>query len=127
MNAAGLSEHGFNTLKEVQGKDFTTLTFRQEYHGKVRTALKNALNGKTTTLEVQHQNEKENEWLLETFSPVKNDHDAVESVLAVSRKITPIKQTALELKSQKDFVQEIIDHAGVPVLAYDKNGKLLIA
>lgn len=127
MNQTGLSEHGFKNVNDVIGKDVTTLAFKKEFHGKVKTALKDAITGKTTTLEVQHQSQNEHEWFLATFSPVKNDQGEVTSVLAISRNITPLKQTTLELKSEKEFVQEIIEHAGVPVLAYSKHGELLIA
>lgn len=126
MNAAGLSEHGFKDAKTAIGYDITAHVAK-EYKPKVRNAIKRALHGLTTSMEAKNEGQHAHQWTLETFSPVKNEKGDITNILSISRDITKLKKSEAQLRAERDFVQDLIDNAGVPVIAFNRNGNLLIA
>ena len=99
---------------------------QDDYKPKLKSALAAAKHGKMTTFEGRYK-EGSHLWSLETISPIKNNDGSINSILILSRNITPLKKTEDELRSQKDFVEALIEKAGVPVLAFDTHDHVLIA
>ncbi|MBI4146822.1 PAS domain S-box protein [Candidatus Woesearchaeota archaeon] len=126
MNSSGLKEHGFKQLSQAVGKDYLASAMKDEYREQGKHALTNALKGKTTTLEVQHRTIGAPEWSLDTYTPVKSEKEEITHILVLSRNITKLKKTESQLVTQRNFVQEMITGAGVPIIAFDNHGKLLL-
>ncbi len=123
INKTGLAEHG---ITEGASVDFITTVLRDPYQKTARTAITNALRGKTTTIEVQHKTKSETEWSLETLTPVRDEHGNITSILCVGRNVTSLKNTQQALETERTFVTNMIENAGVPIIAYDRGGKLLM-
>ncbi|RJQ21359.1 PAS domain S-box protein [Candidatus Woesearchaeota archaeon] len=125
MNEAGRAEH--NLPQHDERRPFITTVLREPYHARAKRALASALRGKTTTIEVQHKTKADHEWSLETFTPVKDENGKVSAILCVGRDITALKSTEHALTAERSFISRLIENAGVPILAFATDGKLLMS
>ena len=121
-----LNQSALEHYKSKEGDVSSISRFlREEYKPKLNAAIEAAKRGKTTTFEA-HYSQGKHLWSLETVSPVKKEDESVMNILWLSRDITALKKTEDELRSKKEFVEAIVEKAGVPVLAFDTHNNLLI-
>jgi len=123
MNQSALTHY---RAKEQGTLETVARFLHEECEPKLKSAFDSAKRGKTTTFEGRYR-EGSHLWSLETVSPIKNDDGSVNSILLLSRNITPLKKTECELRSQKEFASALVEKAGVPVLAFDHHNNVLVA
>jgi PAS domain S-box-containing protein len=103
MNPGGLREHGFKSLEEAQGFDWTksiVVKQRKEVLDKIKESVEQK---KAVALDVQHLPELANrEWCSLSINPVFDEHGEVKYFVGISRDISDRKK--MENEENESFV-----------------------
>lgn len=109
LSKGGMREHGFTSQEEIKNWDYMA-TIKDEYAPKIKEALKQAAQGITTSLDVEHYVNKDiagcsnREWCNMTFS-LLSGQGAELNILAVSRDISKSKKLEEMLVEEKKRVE----------------------
>lgn len=117
LNRGGLKEHGLKSVEDARKLDYLT-TVDAKYVPSLKSALKLALAGKDSSLDVRHTAERvpgasNREWCSMTFSPIKDDRGRISNVLVVSRDISERKRAANRLEAQYNVTRILSESASV--------------
>lgn len=98
INEGGLKEHRLKDFEEAKKWDYMGGVIKEDQE-KFKKAIKDATEGKTTTIEIRHTHEGSiRNACLETIAPVKNEKGEIYAVFGVSRDITEKNKTEEELR-----------------------------
>lgn len=105
MNPGGLAEHGFKSMKDAIGFDWTK-TVVPEQREEIRQKIKESIDErKTVFLDVEHLPEFANrEWCAMVISPIFDDQGNITSFIGVSRDITARKHSEERVK---EYLREV--------------------
>lgn len=102
MNPGGLAEHGFKSLDEALGFDWTMSVVpeqKEEISQKIRECVRDK---KTITFDVHHLHEFANrEWCSMSISPVFNERGEVKYFIGVSRDISDRKKMEDDINNKR--------------------------
>ena len=114
MNPGGLKEHGFKSLEDAIGFDWT-LSIVPEQRAEIARLIKEAVTEKKTiSLDVQHLHELANrEWCSLIVSPVFSANGDVKYFVGISRDISDRKEAEAKLaayaKEQESLNKMMVD------------------
>jgi len=99
INPSGLKEHGFKSLDEAIGFDWTK-TVVPEQRGEVLRKIQESIREKKViTIDVKHLHESsDREWCSMSISPVFNAQGEVEYFIGISRDISDRKKMEEEIR-----------------------------
>lgn len=99
INRGGLREHKLDSLEEALERNWQAIeTVVEEDREKFAAALKDAVLGKTTTIEIMHTIAgSTRDSCSEVISPVTDENGKIVAVLGISRDISRLKKAETEL------------------------------
>ncbi|MCF6277028.1 MAG: PAS domain-containing protein [Candidatus Magasanikbacteria bacterium] len=111
INRGGLLEHGFKDRLQTQNWDYLK-TIEEVYLKKIKRAMKKALDGVPSTIEIKHitkgvKGASNRTWCNMTFSQVKSSKEKNAYILLVSRNITKEKKIEEKLKHKIEKLEKI--------------------
>lgn len=103
MSPGGLKEHGFKSLEEAIGFDWTLSIVpeqREEIHNKIKESIREK---KTVNLDVKHLPEfADREWCNLSISPVFDEEGNIKYFLGISRDISERKKMEEKIKKSNE-------------------------
>jgi len=132
INPGGLREHNLKNLDEAINKDWLAIeTIVEEDRDGFSKALREAINGKVSTIEIRHTKEGSvREVCLETIAPVKDGSGKIIGIFGVSRDISELKKIENELNEVKEGLEEKVNERtkelNIKLEELEKTNKIII-
>ncbi len=127
MNRAGLAMIEAESLDEVKGLCVYPM-ISGEYRSAFEAMTQEVFAGEPRTLEFRMIGLKGRPlWLYTHAVPMRDEHGAIVSVLAITTDITERKQAEAELAGQKTMLQQIFDSSNVGIGLVDRQGCFTLA
>lgn len=119
MSSGGLKEHRLKNPEDAIGWDYVSSVV-EEQRPLVEKAIKDAINGKTITMEVKHVNEKSiREWCLMTLTPVKDSSGKIKYVFGVSRDISEQKKSQSRIKESEEKFKILYENSADAIMTLE--------